>query len=194
MSIISLFRNRAGSADRFELLLRPHIDSMYRFAYRLCGSSDDAEELVQSFLTRLFPKLDKIEQIEKLTPWLCRGLYNLYVDGYRRQQRENTIYDIDEHLDEVSDDTDTTFVRASSSELSSQIETALAQLNPDQRLVVLLHHTEGYTLDELSNILEVPLGTLKSRLNRAQKILKRLLAMEPSDEPVRVKGMERKNT
>ena len=191
MSIINLFRNRTKPADRFEDLLRPHIDPMYRLAYRLCGSRDDAEELVQLFLTRLYPKLEKIEQIEKLTPWLCRGLYNLYVDGYRRQQRENTLFDADDMIDEASDDTDTTFIRASNVELSSRIESALEQLNPDQRLLVLLHDSEGYTLDELSGILQVPLGTLISRLNRAHARLKKTLSTEPFDDPVRVTGIER---
>jgi RNA polymerase sigma-70 factor (ECF subfamily) len=153
VSIINLFRNRTKPADRFEHLLRPHIDTMYRFAFRLCGSRDDAEELVQSFLTRLYPKFEKIEKIEKLSPWLCRGLYNLYVDGYRRQQRENKIFDVDEMIDEASDDTDTTLIRASNIELSSRIESALENLNPDQRMVVMLHDSEGYTLEELSEIL-----------------------------------------
>ena len=173
MSIINLFRNRTKPADRFERLLRPHIDPMYRFAYRLCGSRDDAEELVQSFLVRLYPKFEKIEKIEKLTPWLCRGLYNLYVDGYRRQQRENAIFEAGMMIDEASDNTDTTFFEVNNLELNSRIESALEKLNPDQRLVVLLHDSEGYTLDELSEILKVPLGTLKSRLNRAHARLKK---------------------
>ncbi len=193
MSIINLFRNRTKPADRFERLLRPHIDPMYRFAFRLCGSRDDAEELVQSFLTRLYPKLEKIEMIEKLSPWLCRGLYNLYVDGYRRQQRENSIFDANEMIDEASDDTDTTFVGASNVELSSRIESALEKLNPNQQLVVLLHDSEGYTLDELSEILQVPLGTLKSRLNRAHTRLKKILSTEPFDDSVRVTDIERYN-
>jgi len=193
VSIINLFRSRTKPADRFERLLRPHIDPMYRFAFRLCGSRDDAEELVQSFLTRLYPKLEMIEKIEKLSPWLCRGLYNLYVDGYRRQQRENTIFDVDEVIDDVSDETDTTYARASNIELSSRIEAALEQLNPDQKLLVLLHDSEGYTLHELSGILQVPLGTLKSRLNRAHARLKKTLSTEPFDDSVRVTGIERYN-
>ena len=167
---------------------------MYRFAYRLCGSPEDAEELGQCFLASLFPKLERIEKIEKLSPWLSRGLYNLYVDGYRRRQRENTLFDTRAELQESSDNIDTTFAQASSAELSSQIELALAQLNPDQRIVVLLHDSEGYTLDELSRILEVPLGTLKSRLNRAHRELIKLLATEPFDDPVRVKSMGRLST
>ena len=76
-------------------------------------------------------------------------------------------------IDEASDDNDTTFAEVNNLELYSRIESALEQLNPDQRLVVLLHDSEGYTLDELSHILQVPLGTLKSRLNRAHARLKK---------------------
>ena len=191
MSIINLFRNRTSPADRFECLMRPNIDTIYRFAYRLCGSQEGAEELVQSFLTRLYPKIDKLEKIEKLKPWLCRGLYNLYVDDYRRKTRENDLFYKDEFIEDSSDDTDTTFIEASNSELSSRLQVALQGLNPDQRIVVLLHHSEGYTLEELSGILQVPLGTLKSRLHRAHNDLKKSFSTEPFDETVRVEGIER---
>lgn len=191
MSILNLFKNKAEPADRFERLMRPNIDSMYRFAYRLCGTRDDAEELVQLFLTRLYPKLDEIEQIDRLGPWLRRGLYNLYVDSYRRQVRENTLFDADELIDSATDSTDTTLLGASNFELAARIEVALSRLNPDQRLVVLLHDSEGHTLEELSETLQVPLGTLKSRLNRARKELKKSLSLEPFAEQGRVRGIER---
>ncbi len=171
--------------------MRPNIDPMYRFAYRLCGTREGAEELVQSFLTRLYPKIDRLEQIDKLTPWLCRGLYNLYVDEYRRQSRENVLFCNDVFIDDSSDDEDTTFIQATNRELASQLQHALQRLNENQRIVVLLHHTEGYTLEELSEILQVPVGTLKSRLHRAHAELKKIFSMEPFDQPGRVEGIER---
>lgn len=191
MGIIDLFKNKTISADRFERMMRPQIEPLYRFAFRLCGSRDDAEELVQSFLTRLYQKTDQLEKVEKLRPWLCRGLYNLYVDEYRRQSRENILFCKEEFIDNFSDDTDTTFNEATNSELISRLEVALQGLNHDQRIVVLLHHSEGYTLEELSTILQVPLGTLKSRLHRAQAALKKSFTMEPFVEPGRVEGIER---
>jgi RNA polymerase sigma-70 factor (ECF subfamily) len=58
MSIVKLFKSRIQTADRFEQLVSPYINTLYCFAFRLCQSSDDAEELVQMLLTRLFPKLE----------------------------------------------------------------------------------------------------------------------------------------
>lgn len=191
MGIIDLFRNKPVSADRFERLMRPNIDTMYRFAFRLCGSRDDAEELVQLFLTRLYPKIDQLEKIERLPSWLCRGLYNLYIDGYRRKGRENGLFFHDGSIDDSTDDEDTTFIEAADHELSRILLTAVNRLNNDQRIVVLLHHSEGYTLEELSEILQVPSGTLKSRLSRAHRKLKKSLSMEPFDHLDRVEGIER---
>ena len=191
MSIVNLFRNRAKPADRFERLMRPQVDSLYRFAFRLRGAREDAEELVQAFLTKMYQKLDQLETIEKPGPWLRRGLYNLYVDDYRRRQREAGLFSADEAIDDSSDDSDTTLIEAARVETSARILDAVQQLNPDQRNLVLLHHTEGYTLNELSGILQVPLGTLKSRLHRAHNELKKSLSTEPFIEPDRVNGIER---
>lgn len=188
MSILKLFKGKAKPADRFERLLRPHIDTLYRFAFRLSNSQADAEELVQIFLSRIFEKLDLLETIEKPGPWLCRGLYNLYVDGYRKSTREITLFNQDEFNDETAAHEETPFQQASNGELLTSIDTALQQLNHDQRTVVLLHDAEGYTLEELTDILQVPLGTLKSRLHRARIELKKLLVLEPFSKSLRVTG------
>lgn len=182
MSIINLFKNRKNPADRFERFIRPHIDTLYRLAYRLCQTQDDAEDLVQQFLTRLFEKINQLETLEKPVPWLKRGLYNLYVDNYRRQNRENTVFSFEEYQDNIAVAPETPLTQANNRDLSKKIETALKALNEDQRIVVLLHDAEGYTLEEISEIQQVPLGTLKSRINRARNNLKNLLSMEPLND------------
>jgi RNA polymerase sigma-70 factor (ECF subfamily) len=191
LSILNLFKGKTKPADRFERLLRPHIDTLYRLAFRLSNSQEDAEELVQHFLTRIFEKIDQLEAIEKPAPWLCRGLYNLYVDGYRKTAREITLFNQDEFSDDTAVHMETPFQQASNAETLNSIDTALQQLNHNQRAVVLLHDAEGYTLKELSEILQVPEGTLKSRLHRARTELKKLLVMEPFPEPRRVTGIKR---
>lgn len=179
LSIINLFKNRTNSADRFERFIRPHIDILYRLAYRLCQSQDDAEDLVQQFLTRLFEKVDQMETLEKPIPWLKRGLYNLYVDNYRRQNREAAVFSSEEYQDNIAVAPETPQTLANNRDLAKKIENALKALNDDQRIVVLLHDSEGYTLEEISEIQQVPVGTLKSRINRARNTLKTLLTMEP---------------
>ena len=191
VNIVNLFKSRYRRSDRFERVIRPQIDSMYRFAYRLCGSRADAEDLVQDFLVRLFPKIDQLESVDKLSPWLSRGLYRLYVDSYRSSQRAARVFDTGDVRDEMPDERPSPFEHAHESEISADIAAALRQLNDDQRIVVLLHDAEGYTLRELSEILDTPVGTLKSRLHRARDNLKNLLATEPFVDLDRVRGTER---
>ena len=178
MSIVKLFRLHNKPADRFEQLISPNIEVLYRFACRLCRSSDDAEELVQLLLTRLFHKLDELERVESLRPWLMRSLYNLYVDSYRKQQRMLTIISPDEMPDNVISEESTPYEKAELTDKQRVILTAMQNLNEDQRVVMLLHDSEGYTLLELADILQTPIGTLKSRLHRGRSQVREMTEME----------------
>lgn len=120
-----------------------------------------------------------METLEKPIPWLKRGLYNLYVDNYRRQNREAAVFSSEEYQDNIAVAPETPQTLANNRDLAKKIENALKALNDDQRIVVLLHDSEGYTLEEISEIQQVPVGTLKSRINRARNTLKTLLTMEP---------------
>lgn len=177
MSLVSLFKKKTKAADRFEQLIRPKVETLYRIAYRLCNSQDDAEDLVQQLLIRIFPKLDWLETIEKLDAWLASSLYNLYVDKYRRSVREKAIFSHDDEFESLADTAQSPFEQVSNNQIQQTIEIALSRLNDNQRIVVLLHDAEGYTMEELTIILEVPLGTIKSRLNRARRALKKMLAV-----------------
>jgi len=188
MSVINIFHAKSKPKDRFELLIRPHVDGLYRFAFRLAQSRSDAEELVQQLLTKLYPKLDQLESIEKLRPWLSRALYNLFVDSFRKSQVEAAIFVTGDISDEIASSSMTPAAHTSNEQIKQQLYSAIQQLNPDQRAVVMLHDAEGYTLSELEGILQTPIGTLKSRLSRARNHLQKLLAMEPFDERPRVKG------
>lgn len=178
MSIVKLFRLHNRPADRFEQLVSPEIEVLYRFAYRLCQGSDDAEELVQLLLTRLFHKLDELERVESLRPWLMRSLYNLYVDSYRKQQRMLTVISPDEMPDNVISVESTPYEKAELTDRQNVILSAMQKLNEDQRMVLLLHDAEGYTLPELAEILQTPIGTLKSRLHRGRNQVKEMTEKE----------------
>ncbi len=186
MSIIKLFSARKNPTDRFEQLVSPHVNSLYRFACRLCQNAEDAEELVQSLLTKLFIKFDELNQVESLRPWLFRSLYNLYVDSYRKQQRLLKVISPEEISDDMATPDKSPYEEAELTQYQSIIMRAIAQLNEQQRLVMLLHDAEGYTLTELSDILQTPLGTLKSRLHRARNHIKSITEMELFDDQGRV--------
>jgi RNA polymerase sigma-70 factor (ECF subfamily) len=154
-------------------VLRPHLDRLYRLAYRFTGTRDAAEDLVQELCARLWPRLDELRALDAPGPWLARSLHNLFVDQARRQAR-SPIDAVDELPEVVADAPGPDALAASDLSLS-RIESALLQLPPEQRAVLAWHDIEGYTLEELAAAQAVPLGTLKSRLHRARLALRRLL-------------------
>ena len=190
MSVISLFKSRNKPADRFEQLISPYIDALYHLAFRLSRSSDDAEEIVQLLLTRLYPRLEQLERIESLKPWLLRALYNLYIDSYRARQRQQAVISSGEVPETSPSDGKTPEEETELGIQQSIILSAMMQLSDDQRIVMLLHDAEGYTLFEIEEILDTPIGTLKSRLHRGRNRIKELTEMELSGDAERVTDIE----
>ncbi len=170
-------QNRSAT---FERLLRPHLDRLYRFAYRLTGSKAEAEDLFQDVLIKLFGKLDDLVEIEEPGPWISRVLYNHFIDNRRRFARQRLI-SVDEGqlppggMDSVPGG-DCPEHDAERLDNIIRLDKALAELSEKHRLVVLLHDTEGYKLKEIQEITGDPVGTLKSRLHRARARLRELLS------------------
>lgn len=182
-----MFRRNRVSATQFEGLLRPHVEFLYRLAWRFSGSVADAEDLVQDLLLKLYPRAAELTAIEQLRPWLARVLYRQYVDLARRRARSLEEPADLEALETAAAPEDGPESRAERGELRARLLAALDGLNAEQRAVVVLHDVEGYSLEELEPILEAPLGTLKSRLHRGRERLRALLGMEPFAAGERVK-------
>ena len=163
----------------FERLVRPHLDRLYRLAWRLTGSKAEAEDLFQELLVKAFGKLDQLLRIEEPGSWLCKVMYNLFIDEHRRfARRRMTIVD-ESHLPEdgfgaVAGDSDPVQDNERLEKLK-KLDLALAQLSEEHRIVVLLHDTEGYKLNEIQELTGVPEGTVKSRLHRARARLREIL-------------------
>ncbi|MEE8426932.1 MAG: RNA polymerase sigma factor [Woeseiaceae bacterium] len=174
-----------GAADNklvFERLVRPHFDRLFRLAWRLAGSKADAEDLFQELLIKAFGKLDELVNIDQPGPWLCRVMYNLYVDDRRRFARQR-IHTVEEgHLpgDGLAGlpGSDDPVYNNQRIEQLQRLDKALAQLSDEHRLVVLLHDTEGYKLTEIQDLTGVPVGTVKSRLHRARARLRDILTAD----------------
>ncbi|MGQ0697360.1 MAG: RNA polymerase sigma factor [Panacagrimonas sp.] len=183
MNLFAKLRVKPGR-NGFDELVRPHLERLYRLAFRFTGSRDDAEDLVQSLLIKLIPQERRLLEVEILGPWLARSLYNLYVDDARRRAREVSGIGIatgdSEILDQLVDEAAESPEQSAERLLSQRrLSAAWQQLPPEQRAVIAWHDIEGYSLDELAVAHDLPLGTLKSRLHRARARMRRLL-MEPS--------------
>ena len=172
---MAVFGRRKGQARdrqvRFERLLKPVLPGLYRMAYRYTGRREDAEDLVQDLLTRLYPRLDELERIDELRPWLTKALYNAFVDGVRWRSRRPDANGEALPLAPVPSSADTLRVV----EDRQALQRALDGLSSEHRALVMLHLVEGHSLPELSVWLDVELGTLKSRLHRARARLREAL-------------------
>ncbi|MFV2060236.1 MAG: RNA polymerase sigma factor [Gammaproteobacteria bacterium] len=168
--------------DRFESVVRPHINALYQTAYRFCGNQADAEDLIQDLLLKLYPKYDEMLKIENLKSWMSRVLYHLYIDTIRQNDRRPDIsaeIDPDTVLDELNTNGSSPEIELSNLLIQKDIYSAMQNLNANQKALVVLHDIEEYTLPELSKMLETPVGTLKSRLHRARASLRETLQKRP---------------
>ncbi|MDH5445897.1 MAG: RNA polymerase sigma factor [Gammaproteobacteria bacterium] len=179
--VIKQFRPNRNikSARQFEQFIEPHLPHLYQLAYRFCNNQADAEDLVQDVVIKLLSKKDEMSRIEKLRPWLAKILYHQFVDLYRQKERSALgLVTEDENLlsELVASQQDSDPEHHMEMDIHQRhLQHAMQSLNEDQRTVILLHDVEGYTLTELEGILECPLGTLKSRLNRARQYLREKL-------------------
>jgi RNA polymerase sigma-70 factor (ECF subfamily) len=172
-------------SERFDQLVRPHTPALYRFAFRLLRAREDAEDLVQDVLTKLYPRTHEMAQIRELRPWLLRVLYRHFVDDLRRRRR-SAVSVSQMNLIDVPDPTQEPDRHAGVTEMAQRIVGAIAQLNHEQQALIGLHLIDGMTLEEVTEVLDVPLGTLKSRLHRARVHLKKILQLEPFPPSKRV--------
>jgi len=179
-NIFSIWQARKNTEVGFEELVAPHIDRLYRLAYRFSGSQHDAEDLVQELLVKLYPRIKELSKIEKLGPWLSKSLYHLFIDQARRATASPVALaeGLGIELEAaacVNAGPDEHMVRQ---QRTAKLEKALFNLNYDQRTLIAMHDMEGYTLPELASMLDTPLGTLKSRLHRARAGLREQLSEE----------------
>ena len=174
-------------AHQFDALVRPHMDSLFRLAYHLCGERSDAEDLIQDVLVKLMPKTDELARIDRLRPWLKRVLYRQFVDQYRRQARRpdvslsvvgNEDEESEDVMDRLASHENSPQEEITQEKLQQNLHRILMELKPDQRTLIVMHDVEGRPQEEISEILDLPVGTVKSRLHRIRAQLRRKVALK----------------
>ncbi|MCW9706995.1 sigma-70 family RNA polymerase sigma factor [Fodinibius salsisoli] len=173
-----LTREEVQKQEDFEEEIIPHLDAMYNFALRLTSDPSDAEDLVQDTIVKAFRFFDSYEKGTNAKAWLFRILKNSYINNYRKQSKKPNQVDYDEvatfyetiraERTDTSDLEDKMFREL----IDDDISNALDELPEDFRTVVLLCDVEGFTYEEISNMLDVPIGTIRSRLHRGRNLLK----------------------
>ncbi|RNC83895.1 MAG: sigma-70 family RNA polymerase sigma factor [Balneola sp.] len=156
----------------------PHLDSLYNFGLRLTGDPSDTEDLVQDTIVKAFRFFDSYEKGTNAKAWLFRILKNSFINNYRKNQKKPQEVDYDEvssYYENVrAERTDTTDLEhlIFRNLMDDNFTKALSKLPEDFRTVVLLCDVDGFTYEEISNMLDVPIGTIRSRLHRGRNLLK----------------------
>lgn len=179
MQILSEFDKKKQKEFKNEIL--PHLDSLYNFALRLANDHNDAEDLVQDTLVKAYRFFDSYEKGTYAKAWLFRILKNSFINRYRKTSKQPDQVDFDEisafYENIRSEQTDTTDFQEIlfREQLDDEVSRALNKLPEDFRTVVLLCDIDGFTYEETANMLDVPIGTIRSRLHRGRSLLRSVL-------------------
>lgn len=158
-----------GEESACQKILNLYKGRIFSYIIRLVKNYDDAEELTFDTFIRFFKSLKSFDTSRSISSWLFTIAHNLVVDFFRRNTIEY------EYLDEKYSTSDSLAERFEIGKRLKQLETALGQLAPIDREIVILFHREELSYQEISNIVKLPVSTIKTRLHRARKKLKKLL-------------------
>ena len=176
-------RNKKRTAHEivFEEELLPHINALKTFAYHLSYNEEDANDLVQETYMKAHRFIDKYISGTNAKAWLFKILKNAYINQYRKKSKRPQQVDFEEIVNyHNSDDNSGTGYHDLRAEIfenmmGDEVTIAINSLPIDFRTVVLLCDIEGFTYEEISKIIDVPIGTVRSRLFRARNMLKEKL-------------------
>ncbi len=174
-----LKRCLAGENQAWESLLRVHSRKVYSLCYRFTGRTAEAEDLTQEIFIKIFQTLKSYDQAQgTFTTWLTRVARNHLVDHYRRTKRDRATASLDDEESKVAEQVSSgpgPTAGVESRERRELIQEGLNKLSPDLREAVILRDLHDLDYDEIARVLDVPQGTVKSRINRGRLELARVL-------------------
>jgi RNA polymerase sigma factor (sigma-70 family) len=166
----------------FEKEFLPHADALYNFAFHLTYNEDDSNDLVQDTYLKAYKYIDKFDVGTNAKAWLFKILKNGFINDYRKKVRQPSKVDYEEvvNFHQEEDDTNySTFMdlrdEMFKNLMGDDVTNAINALPSDFRTVILLCDIEDFTYEEIAKIIDIPIGTVRSRLHRARNLLKEKL-------------------
>ena len=174
-------RAQHGDADAFEQLLLEHQKNVYNLCYRMAGNPDDAMDLSQETFLRAWRCLDQYQFASAFSTWLYRLCSNICIDFLRRRRRQQTVpltfedADGEEQTYAVPDAQPLPEEQVELKLTRETLAAAMAQLLPEHRAVLQLRVVNEMSYEQIADVLDIQIGTVKSRLSRARNQLKKIL-------------------
>ena len=167
-------RARRGDADAFEQLVTAYRNQVFRLALRMCGNEADADEVAQEAFLSAWKGLPNFRGESRFSTWLYQLTTHAAIDLMRREKRQAAAEDIDEIT--TADDGPSPQQQVERAETRREVRSALMQLPEEYRQVLVLRFMQELSYEEIGRALKLPVGTVKSRLNRAKAQLKDILS------------------
>ena len=174
-------RAQHGDADAFEQLLLEHQKNVYNLCYRMAGDPDDAMDLSQETFLRAWRCLDQYQFASAFSTWLYRLCSNICIDFLRKRRRQQTVpltfedADGEEQTYAVPDAQPLPEEQVELKLTHETLAAAMAQLLPEHRAVLHLRVVNEMSYEQIADVLDIQIGTVKSRLSRARNQLKKIL-------------------
>jgi RNA polymerase sigma factor (sigma-70 family) len=156
---------KLGSKEAFTLLMERYKDYVYRYSYGMLGDSMEAEDVTQETFIKVYYALPKLENEAAFSSWLTQIMSNICND--RHKKKKITISELNDQVYEN---------KSEQQQLRLSLTEAIQKLSMEHREVILLKDVQGYSYDEICEMLKIPLGTVKSRINAARLHLRNELS------------------
>ncbi len=181
---------QSGVVEAFDIIVQRYKDRLHNFLYRYTHNHEDCEDLVQETFLRVYRSRQSYERIAKLSTWMYTIALNLAKSMYKKKQRMSLI---SIHADESDPDdremqiTDTVILQDDELHLKlsvQELEKALQELNDDFREAVILRDIQQLTYEEIAEITDTAMGTVKSRINRGRQQLQEIIGSYVNSETI----------
>ncbi len=181
-----------GDMTAFEELVSSNYTHIYNLCYRMMRNSQDAEDMLQESMLKAWRKLKSFKQTSSFSTWLHRIAANTCLDAIRKRKDSSVSMEVmEEKGRHLTDDTSADFTERSIQK--DMIQDALQDLKERERLIIILKDVQGYSYEEIADILSCPMGTVRSRLSRARVTMAEILnKMEQNSAYARQNKRKRK--
>jgi RNA polymerase sigma-70 factor (ECF subfamily) len=174
-------RVRSGDRDAFRVLVERHSRDIFHLGFRMMGSEQDAEEVVQETFLKAYRSLHRFESRSSFGTWLYRIAVNHCYDRLALRKKEMTVKpkplepDDPPVVEEIAGDDPGPERQLLSAEVSSRVQKVMKDLTPAERIAFLMRHVEGKSVNEIAKVLDVQVGAAKNSIFRAVQKLRREL-------------------
>lgn len=162
---------KEGDKRGWNMLIDKYSRTVYNLAFNFCGSSDDANDLTQDIFIKIYKNIDKFDESFNISSWIIRISKNHCIDYWRKNKKNNFRIDLEDNL--VKDENSPEDNLIKSGDLNKLREKIL-QLKPEVRSLLILRDIQNHSYQEIADSLNIPLGTVKSKINRARIQLAKL--------------------